>query len=497
MSCHEHRRGWCAVSALLATLLAVTASPARGAQSPSSAPGAGSAVSVCPVDTHSRGWCGDGGPARSAHLNDPHQIAPLASGGFLVADTGNNVIRKVDADGDISTVAGTPLEAGYSGDGGAATAAKLSGPMGVADLGGGAYAIADTGNGVVRVVDATGHISTRGASGSFSEPRTVTATAGGGLLVADAALQRIFSLSAAGVRSVVAGTGAAGAGGDGGLATQARLTRPTSVAVDPSSHILLIADSGNRAVRRVTPDGMIATVAGGSPNPLSGPPLGAQPTAVGFDLDAGQLIGAGPNVERLGADGVLRRIAGTGRSGFDLDAGAATATTMGQVSAVVAGPDGSILIADADDDRVRELRSDGTLLTVAGTNAPLPPPVVAATGGSAPVLGLVSVYSNQGNCPRKRASRSFTVSFFAFGTMKARAGKVKVKVRLTDNATVKVTITRRGKPKRTIKRKGKTNVHLLSLGRLKPAKYTLHAQAYKGSGTRRVFSCATGSLHVT
>jgi len=478
--------------ALAGPIAAAPASPGQAR-----AAGANSAVGVCPAGDSSRGWCGDGGQALRAHLNDPHQVAPLATGGFLVADTGNNVIRRVAADGVITTVAGTGLDGGYSGDGGPATAAKLDAPMGVADLGGGAYAIADTGNGAVRIVDATGKIAALTTSARLSEPRSV-AVAGGYLVVADAALNRVFALSPGGAVTVLAGTGVAGAGGDGAAATQAQLNRPTSAAVDASG-VVLIADAGNRAVRRIAPDGTIATVAGigqGVPSPA---PLASQPTAVGFGPDGSALIGAGPNVERLGGDPVLQRIAGTGRSGFDLDAGPATAVTLGQVSAVATTADGSVLIADADDDRVRRLTTDGTLLTVAGNNTPLPRGALGSTGGySAPAPPSASP-SNKGSCGHgKKASRSLSVSFYSFvAPLTGKRGVVvRVPIRVTDNARVTVTIRRAKKFKRAVKRSIKVRHKTVKLVKLKPGSYKLRAEASTGSGKRRVFSCATASLRI-
>jgi hypothetical protein len=490
---HGHTRGWRAALALATLLAATSPSPVVASSEHPGTAGATAPASLCPVDQSSRGWCGDGGPAILAHLNDPHQIAPLASGGFLVADTGNNVIRKVDAAGIISTVAGTPFEPGNSGDGGAATAAKLNAPMGVADLGGGAYAIADTGNGVVRIVNAAGDITTRAPKAGFREPRTVTTIGNGDLLVVDAAQHRIFRLSRAGIRDTVAGTVGAGPGGDGGPATEAQLNRPTSVAIDQVG-ALLIADSGNRRVRRVALDGTITTVAGADGGLSATTPLLRVPTAVGFRADGAALIGAGPDVQLLSGDGMLQRIAGTGRSGFDVDAGPASTVTVGQVTAVAPAVDGSLLIADGDDDRVRRLTTDGKLLTVAGTNPPLPQVVVAHSGGSGPPT---QPPANKGNCPGKRSSRSFRVSFFYLTTPTARPGLVRVRIRVTDNATVRVQIAASGRPNRTVARPAKSKVNVVRLVRLKAGRYRLRAQASTGGpAKRRVYSCATASLTV-
>jgi len=151
---------------------------------------------------------GDGGPATGAQLSAPSRVVPLAGGGYLIADTGNDRIRRVGADGTISTVAGSGAAASFSGDGGPATQAALSAPEGIAVRDDGSIAIADTGNERIRLVAADGTIST------------------------------------------VAGTGALGFAGDGGDPLLARLSNPRAVAGDGAR--LRIADSFNHRVRAIT-----------------------------------------------------------------------------------------------------------------------------------------------------------------------------------------------------------------------------------------------------
>ena len=172
---------------------------------------------------------GDGGPATSAEVNGPAGVAVNAAGDIFIADTGNNVIRKVDhATGLISTVAGSGAS-GYSGDGGAAMAATLANPNAVAVDAAGDIFIADTGNNVIReVLEASGKIIT------------------------------------------VAGTGTAGFSGDGGKATAATLSGPLGIAVDAAGD-LFIADTGNNRIREVqVANGDISTVAGNGTAGASG-----------------------------------------------------------------------------------------------------------------------------------------------------------------------------------------------------------------------------------
>ncbi|WP_405502146.1 RICIN domain-containing protein [Streptomyces niveus] len=168
--------------------------------------------------TGTAGFGGDGGPGVGALLNHPMGIVVDSGNVKHVADTDNHRVRKITNTGNISTIAGTGT-AGYGGDGGPALAAQLNRPHGVVLDGEGNLYVADTDNHRVRKVTADGTIST------------------------------------------VAGTGAAGFGGDDGPATSAQLNHPSSVVVD-STGVLYVADTDNHRVRRITTDGVISTVAG-------------------------------------------------------------------------------------------------------------------------------------------------------------------------------------------------------------------------------------------
>jgi hypothetical protein len=219
-----------------------------------------------------RGLSGDAGPAQDAELNRPRGVTSLADGGYLIADTFNHEIRRVRPDGTIVAVAGSGV-GGPAGDGGPATAARLNLPSDTATLPGGGFLIADTGNDRVRRVAPDGTIttiagSTRGFSGDggpataaqLSEPRDIAVAADGGILIADTGNDRVRRVAPDGTITTVAGVGA-GLAGDGDPARAARLTAPFSVATLPNGGIL-VADTGNDRVRRITPLGAIFTVAG-------------------------------------------------------------------------------------------------------------------------------------------------------------------------------------------------------------------------------------------
>ena len=217
---------------------------------------------------------GDGGAATAAALMNPGGVAVDAAGTLYIADTDNNRIRKVTTAGVITTVAGNGL-AGAGGDGGQAVFASLHSPHGVAvDAAGNLY-IADTDNNRIRKVTPAGIITTvagTGISGHSGDggpataarlnyPVGVAVDAAGNLYIADTGNSRIRKVTPAGVITTLAGTGIGGYSGDGGPATAAQLKYPFGVAVDAAGN-LYIADSGNNSIRKVTPAGIITTVAG-------------------------------------------------------------------------------------------------------------------------------------------------------------------------------------------------------------------------------------------
>lgn len=251
------------------------------------------------------GASGDGGPATSARLNLPTRVAVTSDGTLYIADSGNHKIRRVAPNGTISTVAGTGL-AGFTGDGGQATSARLNNPYDVAVSGNSLY-IADRNNNRVRRVDlSTGTITTvvgTGVSGfsgddgpatlaRIADPRSVTVDPGGNLFIADTGNHRVRRVDTSGTITTVAGTGLTGNGGDGGLAIDAELHVPVHVTVSTTG-TLYVCELNNNRVRRVQ-DGFIDTYAGTG--------------EFGFTGDAGSPIDSKwdrPSASALDADGNL------------------------------------------------------------------------------------------------------------------------------------------------------------------------------------------------
>jgi sugar lactone lactonase YvrE len=227
--------------------------------------------------TGTAGFLGDGGPAASAEIDNPAAIAIDGAGNIFFADSGNNAIREINGlTGIISTVAGTLDQGGYSGDGLAAIAALLSSPKGLAfDADNNLY-IADTGNNVIRKVNAlNANISTTAGSnvagfagdgtlatsGRFNAPWGIAVSGDSSLYIADLYNNRIRKIDSAGMFSTAVGNGTASYTGDGGAATAATLNSPTSVAIDAAGN-LYVADSENNCARKVNISGKIATLAG-------------------------------------------------------------------------------------------------------------------------------------------------------------------------------------------------------------------------------------------
>jgi trimeric autotransporter adhesin len=236
------------------------------------------------------GFVGDGGSATAAQLNSPLGIAIDSAGHLYIADTENHCIRKIETSGTISTVAGDGNR-GYSGDGGAATSAKLNEPMWVALDSAGNFYIADTGNNVIRKVDvATGNISTVAGDSSvgvagdggpataakLSHPTGLDIDAAGNFYIADSANHRIRKVDTTGNITTFAGEGSPGFVGDGKIATAAQLNSPTQVRVDSSGQVY-IADTANHRIRQVSPENIITTLAGDGNPGYSGD--GGSPTA--------------------------------------------------------------------------------------------------------------------------------------------------------------------------------------------------------------------------
>jgi hypothetical protein len=344
-------------------------------------------------------YSGDGGPASSAGLSYPYQLATDMAGNLYIADNGNNIVRKIDAKtGIISTVAGNAsLGETYSGDGGPATSAGLYSPSVVAVDQAGNRFICDWGNGLIRRVDAISGVITTVAgnylrrnsyfgdggpatSAGLAYPDGIALDFAGNLYIADSLNVVIRKVDAStGIISTVAGNNSLqrNHGGDGGPATNAGLWYPTSIALDAANN-LYIVDSANLIVRKVDArTGYISTIAGNPDNDgteaYSGD--GGPATAAGFAYPDAVAIDAAGNMYIVdAADNVVRKIdANTGlistiagkyayRSpGYSGDGGPATNARVFSPEGIAIGPGGAIYIADSDNNVVRKVGPQGIM----------------------------------------------------------------------------------------------------------------------------------------
>ncbi len=335
------------------------------------------------------GYFGDGGPAYSAETGNTYDVCFDKSGNYYVADAGNDVIRKVNTYGTISTYAGDHYAGvGYTGDGGPATAAELFDPAGVTcDPSQNLY-ISDKGNNVIRKVDkskqdistyAGNYIYGQGYSGDggpatsaeLSNPMGVAWDASGNLYIADQGNNVVRKVTNGGVISTIAGNHSSGYGGDGGPAMVAELSAPTRICLDALGN-LYIADAGNHVVRKVVlSSGIITTVAG---NFLAGPGYsgdGGPATIAEFGTPSGLVCDTANNlyisdqadnvVRRLfRKTGVIRTIVGTGygmpnSGGFSGDGGLATAAELYNPMGLAFDIFSDLFIADYSNHVIRRL----------------------------------------------------------------------------------------------------------------------------------------------
>jgi len=230
--------------------------------------------------TGTAGSSGDGAPAAQAQLNTPQGLAVDSMGNVYIADTLNNRVRRVDADGTITTVAGMG-EAGYTGDGRPGREARLNLPTGLAIGFNDAVFIADTGNNVIRQLGLDGAIRTVAGAGEagyrgegpalsalLHAPGGLAFDSEGNLYIADSLNQRVRRMDVNGQIATVAGSGSSGYAGDGRSAIYAELHMATNplegigqgLAVDSRGNVF-IADALNHRVRRLDLKGVITTIA--------------------------------------------------------------------------------------------------------------------------------------------------------------------------------------------------------------------------------------------
>ncbi len=336
------------------------------------------------------GYTGDGGPATSARLDYPSDLKFDKTGNLYIAEFTNNIIRKVNTSGIITTIAGNGYMAGtgnggFSGDGGPATAAELWGPTGIAcDTFGNIY-IADVNNNIIRKVNTSGTINTivgnfsylPGYSGDGGQatnaevngPYWVATDISGNVYFTDVGNNVIRKVDTSGIIEPFAGNYSYGGGysGDGGPSTAAELSVPEAIAFSPSGN-LYIADGANQVIRMVNSSGTISTIAGNGIYGYSGD--GGQATAaefspygIAFDVSGSLYISDADAdvIRKIDNSGIITTVAGYGwHLGYSGDGGLATLAKMNLNNGITLDVSGNLFIADQGNNVVRVVKNIST-----------------------------------------------------------------------------------------------------------------------------------------
>ncbi len=348
-------------------------------------------IIITVAGTTADGYAGDGASALTAAFRGPRDGRPDGTGGILIADHFNRRVRRVNPAGRIDTVAGNGVS-GFSGDGESALQAQLAGPNATLPEPGGAFLIADAVNRRIRrvsggIINTVAGAGIRAGDPNASRESQVLGTVTGmrmdanrNIYFTDRSTHRLLRLSPAGALTVIAGNGIAGFSGDNGQATRAQLNAAWGVAIDRSGNIYMAEYEGDR-IRKVSPNGVITTVAGNGVQGWSGdgPALSNQVNhPKGLDVDAAgnvYIADFGNNrIRRLTTSGQLETIAGAGVQCpnnpslcFNGDNRPATQTNIYWPTGITVTPNGTIYISDTLNHVVRRFTVGGTMTIVAGT----------------------------------------------------------------------------------------------------------------------------------
>ncbi|MBS0663652.1 MAG: hypothetical protein JSR48_10350 [Verrucomicrobia bacterium] len=338
------------------------------------------------------------GVGTGAAFNFPNDVALDQSGNLYVADTGNSSIRKIAPGGVVTTLAGAPGMAGYAD--GQGTAARFNAPRGLTVDGSGVVYVADYGNHVIRKVTPDGTVTTlagkagttgsldgNGTAATFNQPIAVKVDSSGNLLVSDFQNFTIRKVTPAGVVTTVAGKAGSPANWVDGTGPAARFAGPAGLAFDSAGN-LYIADSHNYVVRKMTPDGVVTTVAGTAANPGTddGTP-GKFNQCYGVAVDsAGNIYvadTANETIRMVAPNGSVTTLGGTpGVKG--VASGAGSSTLFYDPIGLAVAADGTLYIADANNSAIR--RASAASVPVIST----PPASLTLAAGTKGILTVTA-----------------------------------------------------------------------------------------------------------
>jgi sugar lactone lactonase YvrE len=322
------------------------------------------------------------GPVANARFNLPQGVATDSAGNVYVADTGNSTIRKISAAGITTTLAGTPGVTGYAD--GVGGAAQFSNPAGLAvDPSGNIY-VADYYNSVIRKITPDGTVTTfagKGGNGGSSDglaivarffgPVGVAIDTAGNLYVADSNNQEIRKISTTGIVSTLAGA-AAIAGSLDGTGAAARFNNPQALAVDAAGNVY-VADWFSDAIRKISPAGVVTTLAGnfGVAGGVDGTGLGAtfsDPDSVAVDGAGNVYVSEwnGDTIRKITATGTVTTLAGMHGVIGSLD-GVGTAARFSAPESIAVNGTGQVYVADGRNNTIRVIAPSGAVTTLAGS----------------------------------------------------------------------------------------------------------------------------------
>jgi sugar lactone lactonase YvrE len=358
------------------------------------------------------GYSGDGAPANQAQLFGPNGVAVDTAGDVFIGDSYNNRIRKVAALGPVFSVADvTTNNAGdydvvVSSPYGSVTSSvavlSIGNPPGLTNqttnltvFVGSNVTLSATATGtgpffyqwqfdgtnlpvIITTVAGNGQDGESGDGGQATNAALYAGAVGvdnlGDFFIADSANDRVREVNASGLIATVAGNGTIGFSGDGGAATNAQLYHPAAVAADSAGN-LYIADEANDRIRQVAANGVISTLAGNGTDGYAGD--GAAATNASLSSPSGVAVDAAGNlyiadqdnqrIRQVGTNGLIHTIAGNGTNGFSGDGGAAINASLSNPADVAVDGLGNIYIADSGNKRIRKVGLNGIIITVAGS----------------------------------------------------------------------------------------------------------------------------------
>ncbi len=340
------------------------------------------------------------GTVTAAQFYNPAGVAVDASGNVYVADTANHKIRKITVAGDVSTLAGYGTRGINDGTG---TAARFSDPRGVATDASGNVYVAD-GNFKIRKITPAGVVTTlagittngfadgTGTAAQFNYPNGVATDAAGNVYVADTNNNRIRKITPVGVVSTLAGSGVAGF--KDGTGTAALFNFPNGVATDTAGNIY-VADSGNSRIRKITPAGVVTTLAGNGTSTQFNYPKGVTTDAAGnvYVGDSGN-----NKIRKITPIGVVSTLAGDGN--FGTADGTGTVSQFAYPRGVATDAAGNVYVADYGNNKIRKITQSeesnrvAVSITVNAITTPTFTPVAAICSGAS--LSALPTTSTEG-----------------------------------------------------------------------------------------------------